>query len=145
MIQAHTKNNGVHKQRTNGEDTLATSVLLQPDFAAEVHRVMTAVQCGQVHERAHFDDFTAEERRVLEEFNDGLDCLTTPLAYTLEFLDRVGKGELPEKISGEFPGELAALKEQLDRCTNSLRGLQEISDVLRRMADNDNTVQVAGD
>jgi hypothetical protein len=38
MIQAHTKSNGVHKQRTSGEDTLTTSVLLQPDFAAEVHR-----------------------------------------------------------------------------------------------------------
>src|ERR1700757_58403 len=134
MIQAHTKSNGVHKQRTGGEETLTSSVLLQPDFAAEVHRVMTAVQRGQVHERARLDDFTAEERRVLQEFNDGLDSLTNPLGYTLEFLGSLGKGEVPDKITGNFPGELAALKEQFTRSIETLSGLQETNEVLRKLA-----------
>jgi methyl-accepting chemotaxis protein len=144
MIHAQTKGNGVHKQRTNGEDALATSVLLQPDFAAEVHRVMTAMQRGQVHERARLEDCTAEERRALEEFNDGLDVLTMPLAYVLEFLGNLGKGEAPEKVTTNFPGELNALKEQLNQCADVLSGLQETSEALRRMAVNDSTVQVTG-
>ena len=144
MIHAQTKGNGVHKQRSNGEDALATSVLLQPDFAGEVHRVMTAMQRGQVHERARLEDCAAEERRVLEEFNDGLDRLTMPLAYTLEFLASLGKGEAPEKITVEFPGELNTLKEQLNQCIEVMSGLQETSEVLKRLAVNDYTVQVAG-
>jgi len=143
-MHAQTKGNGVHKQRTNGEDTLAASVLLQPDFAAEVHRVMTAVQRGQVHERARLEDCTAEERRALEEFNDGLDCLTNPLAFVLECLSSISKGEIPQKVTANFPGELNALKEQLNQCADVLSGLQETSEALRRMAVNDSTVQVTG-
>ena len=144
MIQAQTKPNGTHKQRTNGEDMLPSSVLLQPDFAAEVHRVMTAVHRGQVHERARLDDFTGDERRVLEEFNDGLDSLTTPLAYILGFLGSLGKGELPEKITTDFPGELGTLKTQLNQCAGALSGLQEVNEILRRMAGNDYTTSVTG-
>ena len=142
MIHAQTKGNGVHKQRSNGEDALATSVLLQPDFAGEVHRVMTAMQRGQVHERARLEDCTAEERRVLEEFNDGLDRLTMPLAYTLEFLASLGKGEAPEKITVEFPGELNALKEQLNHCVEVVALLPEAAEALKRLELNDHTVNI---
>jgi len=144
MIHAQTKGNGVHKQRTNGEDTLVSSVLLQPDLAAEVHRVMSAVQRGQVHERARLDDFTAEERRVLEGFNDGLDSLTTPLAYVLEYLGSLGRGEIPEKITVDFPGELNPLKEQLNQCAGLLGGLREASEVLAKVVVNDYSSEVSG-
>ncbi len=142
MIHAQTKGNGVHKQRTNGEDTLAASVLLQPEFAAEIHRVMTAVHRGQMQERARLDGFTAEERRVLEEFNDGLDSLTTPLGYVLDYLGSLGKGEVPQKITVNLPGELSALKEQLNQCVDLLSILPEASDVLRRLSINDHTAQM---
>jgi hypothetical protein len=96
MIHSQSKSNGVHKQRTNGEDTLVASHLLEPDFLAEIHRVMAAVRRGDVHERARLDDFTAEERGVLEEFNNVLDTLSTPLSCALEFIVSLGKGDLPE-------------------------------------------------
>ncbi len=142
MIQAHTKSNGVHKQRTNGEDTLATSVLLQPDFAAELHRVMTAVQRGQVHERARLDDFTAEERRVLEELNDGLDALTAPLSYVLKYLASLSQGEIPQRITAEFPGELGAVKDKLNQCSELFGLLPETAEALKRLDLNDHTVNI---
>src|SRR5271157_5860351 len=140
MNHAQSKSNGTHKQPTNGEDVLAASVLLEPDLAAEVHRVMTAVQRGQVHERARLNDFTAEERRVLEDLNAGLDSMTTPLAQILQSLASLTRGEIPEKITAAFPGELGAVKEQLDRWGEVLRGVEEISEVLSRLAVNDYSV-----
>ena len=142
MIHGQTKSNGVHRRRTNGEDTESTSVLLQPDFAGEVHRVMTAVQHGQVHERARLDGATPEERRLLEVFNDGLDSLTTPLAYVLEFLGSLGRGEVPEKITVDFPGELNPLKEQLNHCADLFGLLPETADALKRLEINDHTVAI---
>ncbi len=142
MIQAHTKNNVVHKQRTRGEETLTTSVLLQPDFAAEVHRVMTAVERGQVHERARLDDFTAEERRVLEEFNDGLDALTAPVACVLQYLASLSQGEIPQRITAEFPGELGAVKDQLNQCGELVGLLPETAEALKRLDLNDHSVNI---
>ena len=96
MLQAHSKGNGIHKQRLNGEDGPHAAALLdQPQLADEVHRLTAALRSGQIHERARLDGATPEERRLLEEFNDGLDILTTPLAYVVEWLGSVGKGELP--------------------------------------------------
>ena len=142
MIQAHTKSNGVHKQRTNGEDMLAASVLLLPDFAAEVHRVMAAVERGQVHERARLDDFTAEERRVLEEFNGGLDALTAPLAYVLQYLASLSQGEIPQRITADFPGELGAVKDQLNQCGELFGLLPETAEALKRLDLNDHSVNL---
>ena len=144
MIHAQSKSNGVHKQRTNGVDALATNVDLQPDFGAEVHRVMAAVKRGEAHERARLDGFTAEERRVLEALNDGLDTLTTPLAYILQYVATLSKGEIPDTITADFPGELGSLSEQLNRCTQLLGLLPETISALSRLTLNDYTVAVQG-
>src|SRR5206468_3903187 len=98
-----------------------------------------------VRERARLEEFTPDERRALEEFNEGLDCLTTPLACVLEWLACLGKGETPEKITAGFAGELSAVKDQLNGCRGVFTGLQETAEVLRRLAANDYTVQVTGE
>jgi len=142
MIHAQSRSNGIHKRRTNGEDTFEPEVFAHPDLAAEIHRVMAGVQAGQVHERARIDSFDPEERRLLELFNDGLDSLTTPLAFVVDWLGSVSRGEVPQKVSGEFPGELTTLKDQLNQCTDLVSILPEAAGVLRRLSINDHTAQM---
>jgi hypothetical protein len=53
MLQAHSKGNGNHKPRLNGEDGPHASALLdQPQLADEIHRLTTALRSGNFHERA---------------------------------------------------------------------------------------------
>ena len=144
MIQAHSKTNGngIHKHRPNGEDTLPAGIFTSPGLIAEIQRVMKAVQCGQVHERARLEAFLPEERGILEEINDGLDSLTTPLAFVFEWLGSFGKGEVPQPITASFPGELSLLKDQLNQCADVLNVLAETNDMLKRLTANDYKVAV---
>jgi methyl-accepting chemotaxis protein len=143
-VQSKTNGNGIHKHRLNGEDTFEPGIFASTELVAEIQRVMSAVRSGQVHERAQLDAFTPQERGVLEEINDSLDALTTPLAFVVEYLDNLGKGEIPEKITADFPGELKTLRDRLNGCIDALGGLQEVHEVVRKMAVNDYTSQVAG-
>jgi methyl-accepting chemotaxis protein len=144
MLQAHSKANGNHKPRLNGEDGPHAATLLdQPQMAEEIHRLTTALRSGNFHERASVDGFEPEERELLEDLNAGLDTLTAPLAVATEFLGHLSQGKIPEKIAADFAGDLNATKTSLNACVDALGSLLEIRDVQERVAVNDMSRQAA--
>jgi len=143
--QSKTNGNGIHKRRLNGEDTFEPGIFASTELVAEIQRVMSAVRSGQVHERARLEAFMPEERGVLEEMNDGLEALTSPLTFVVEYLDCLGRGEIPERITADFPGELNTLKDQLNRSIELLALLPQTAKGLERLAINDHTVSVQED
>lgn len=141
-VQSKTNGNGIHKRRLNGEDTFEPGIFSSTELVAEIQRVMSAVRSGQVHERARLEAFMPEERAVLEEINDSLEVLTTPFAFVVEYLGSLGKGELPEKITADFPGELNTLKQKLNEGVELFALLPETAEALKRLEANDHTVSV---
>ena len=73
----------------------------------------------------------------------GLDALSAPLAVATEFLGRLGQGEIPEKITANFAGDLNATKNNLNACIDALGGVVEVNKVQERMAVNDMTVHAS--
>jgi methyl-accepting chemotaxis protein len=70
--------------------------------------------------------------------------LSDPISKLVVALERLGKGEIPPKITDKFGGELDRLRTNLNDCIEGLGGLHETNEVLQRMAVNDLTTQVKG-
>ena len=144
MLHAQTKGNGIHKGRANGEDGHESIALLaQPQLAGEIHRVMSAIRSGQINQRARTEGFEPEECELLQDVNQALDALTSPLAVATECLGQLGQGKIPEKITANFAGDLNTTKNNLNACVDALGGVVEVNKVQERMAVNDMTVHAA--
>ncbi|MFZ0793695.1 MAG: methyl-accepting chemotaxis protein [Candidatus Korobacteraceae bacterium] len=144
MLQAHSKANGNHKPRLNGEDGLHAATLLdQPQLTAEVHRLAAALGAGNIHERARLEDFDPQDCDVLRALNAGLDALTAPLTVVTEFLGCLSQGRIPAKVTANFAGDLDLTKTNLDACVDALGGVVEVHKVQEGMAVNDLSVHAA--
>ena len=67
-----------------------------------------------------------------------------PLNIAAEYVDRIGKGDIPAKISTDYAGDFNEIKNNLNACIDGLGGLYESNAVLQRLAVNDHTLRVQG-
>ncbi len=145
MLQAHSKGNGIHKHRLNGEDGPHAAALLdQPQLADEIHRLTAALGAGNIHERARLEDFDPQDCDVLRALNAGLDALTAPLTVVTEFLGCLSQGKIPDKVTANFAGDLNTIKTNLNACVDALGGVTAVNQAMQGLKVNDCSVPVEG-
>jgi methyl-accepting chemotaxis protein len=99
---------------------------------------------GNLSTRADASKHQGDYRKIIEGVNQTLDAVIMPLNVTLTYIDRIGKGDIPAKITDSYNGDFNTLKNNLNACIDGLGGLVEANKVLQRMAQNDYTVRVEG-
>jgi len=101
----------------------------------EVMRVETAIQLGHLSERVRLDLLDNGDRAVAGSVNGMLDGLTHRLTACADYLKRIGKGDIPAKITEIREGDYNDLKISLNSCIDSLTGLM---DEMNHMSDEHN-------
>ena len=99
---------------------------------------------GRLAVRADGTKHEGAYRRIVEGINGTLDAVIGPLNVAAEYVDRIGKGEIPAKITETYNGDFNEIKNNLNQCIDGLSGLVECDAVLKRMAVNDHTRKVEG-
>ena len=99
---------------------------------------------GKLSTRADASRHRGEYRNVIEGVNQTLDAVIGPLNVAASYVDQIGKGVIPVKITGRYEGDFAVIKDNLNSCIDGLAGLAEANRVLQRMAANDYTNRVEG-
>jgi methyl-accepting chemotaxis protein len=104
----------------------------------DAQRLSTAAVEGKLSTRADASCHQGEYRRVIEGINATLDAVIGPLNVAAEYLDRIGKGDIPEKITATYQGDFAAIRNNLNAVIDALNGA---SHVAQRISEGDLTVQ----
>ena len=104
---------------------------------------MSAIE-GQLKSRADADRHRGDFAKVMEGVNATLDVIIAPLEMTASYLDKIGRGEIPEKISDSYSGDIENIKNSINSCIDGLDGIVECNEVLGKMAQNDYTAAVEG-
>jgi methyl-accepting chemotaxis protein len=91
-------------------------------------------------ESRHHGDF----RKIIAGVNGTMDAVIGPLNVAAEYVDRIGKGDIPPKITDNYSGDFNEIKVNLNQCIVGLQGLVEVNQVLQRVALNDYTMNVEG-
>lgn len=108
-----------HKtRRVENTETAQHDRLLQ-----EVHRIATAMQQGELNERADFHLFQGEERILVEQINHMLDAVIQPLRISADYVARIASGDIPPAICDAYRGDFNEIKNNLNTCIESLNGL----------------------
>ncbi|MBA7533546.1 hypothetical protein ES705_25786 [subsurface metagenome] len=66
--------------------------------------------------------------------NDCLDAVIGPLNVAAEYVDRISKGDIPEKITDTYKGDFNEIKNNLNQCIGAVRLLVSDADLLSKAA-----------
>ena len=92
-------------------------------LVGEAQRLTEAATAGQLQTRGDVKLVSQEFRPIIEGFNAMLDAVITPLKMAAEYIDRIAKGDIPEKITAVWQGDFNLIKNNLNQCIDAINHL----------------------
>ncbi len=122
-------------------DLLRGSLL---NLAGDARALAKSAAEGKLGERADASKHQGDFQKIIASMNAALEAVIAPLKMTAGYVEKIGKGETPSKITEAYVGDFNDIKNDLNQCVDALGGLVEVNEVLQRMAVNDYTKNVTG-
>ena len=113
-------------------------------LVSETVMLSDSAVAGKLDTRGDPSKFGGEYSNIVKGVNDTLDAVIGPLNVAAEYVDRISKGDIPEKIQDDYNGDFNEIKNNLNNCIDGLGGLVESNNVLQLMKNNDHTQKVEG-
>ena len=82
-----------------------------------------AAVAGKLATRAKPDETNVEFREIVMGINNMLDAVISPLNVAAEYVDRISKGNIPEKITDTYNGDFNEIKNNLNVCIDAVNAL----------------------
>ncbi len=89
----------------------------------EAARLSQDAVAGKLQTRGNPDLVSNEFRPILTGINDTLDAVIGPLNMSAEYMERISKGDIPEKITDNYNGDFNEIKNNLNQCIAAINGL----------------------
>ena len=122
------------------KDVLAISMLSVINnlraLVAEAKGLTAAAIGGKLETRGNAEPFKGGFKEIVEGVNSTLDAIIDPLNVAVGYIEKIGKGEIPQKITAEYHGDFNDVKNNINLCIDGLDGLVEGRDILERMGNN---------
>jgi len=103
-------------------------------LVTEANRLSEAVAAGKLDVRADAVKVNSEFRGMVEGMNRTMDAFVKPLRVTAEYVERISKGDLPEKIVDSYQGDFDLMKHNLNTCIDAVKRLVADTEGLTRAA-----------
>ncbi len=128
--------------------------ILIPTFVTMIENIQSLVDDAEIQAQAAVEGrldaridvapHQGQFRGVVEGINETLDTIIGKFNIMASYVDRIGQGDIPEKITVDSKGDYRKMRDSVNSCIDGLGGLVESSTVLKRMALNDHTQKVEG-
>ncbi len=96
----------------------------------QTRELVDAALSGKLATRAVPEETHPEFREIVVGINHTLDAVIEPLNVAAEYIDRIGKGNIPPKITDSYNGDFNEIKNNLNLCIDSINLLIEDANVL---------------
>jgi methyl-accepting chemotaxis protein len=94
-------------------------------LVAEMKALSAAAVEGKLATRGRVEKFAGGYREIIKGVNDTLDAVIGPLNVAADYVDRISKGDIPEKIVEESRGDFHTIKDNLNTCIDAIHALVE--------------------
>ncbi|MCP4688324.1 MAG: response regulator [Desulfobacterales bacterium] len=84
------------------------------EITGEVLNLAEAALGGKLGTRLNVEKFKGSYRQIVRAINDALDAIIRPLNMAAEFVNRISKGDIPEKIEDEYKGDFNEIRNNLN-------------------------------
>ena len=103
-------------------------------MVADAEMLTEAAVAGKLQTRADAGKHQGDFRKIIEGVNSTLDAVIGPLNMAAGYVDRISRGDIPEKITDEYHGDFDLIKTNLNRCIDAINGLIAESTTLSQAA-----------
>jgi methyl-accepting chemotaxis protein len=105
------------------------------NFLIEDSALLTrAAVDGNLDTRADTSRHQGQYRTIIEGVNATLDSVIGPLNIAAEYVDRISKGDIPEKINATYNGDFNEIKNNLNNCIDNINALVTDANMLANAA-----------
>jgi methyl-accepting chemotaxis protein len=113
----------VHGDVIAMQDSLNRCVDTITAVVADTDRLAQAAVEGKLGTRVDVSKHEGAFRKTLAGVNGTLDAVIGPLTVAAKYVERISKGDVPEKITAEYRGEFNLIKENLNTCIAAVGAL----------------------
>ncbi|MDF3003026.1 MAG: methyl-accepting chemotaxis sensory transducer, partial [Bacillota bacterium] len=99
---------------------------------------------GRLSTRAEASRHGGDFAKIVEGVNATLDAVIDPLNVAASYIEQIGNGEIPEKITNEYSGDFNSIKNSINSCIDGLDGLVKGKEILKQMSLNDYSSKMEG-
>ena len=78
--------------------------------------------------------FSGAYKEVIQGINNTLDAVIKPLNVSADYIEKIGNGNLPEKITDTYKGDFNKIKKNLNLCIDNINDLIIDSNMLEKAA-----------
>ncbi|HVI39457.1 MAG TPA: MCP four helix bundle domain-containing protein, partial [Anaerovoracaceae bacterium] len=87
---------------------------------------------GDLANRGNEDLFSGGYREIIRGFNQTLEAVIVPLNTSADCLQRISRGDIPDAIIEDYPGDFNKIKDSLNTCINAVTAMIEDVDMLSK-------------
>jgi methyl-accepting chemotaxis protein len=92
-------------------------------LSAETRSLAEAAVAGNLSKRGDTARLEGGYREIVQGMNDTLDAVIGPLTVAATCVDRISKGDIPEKITENYRGDFNKIKDNLNTCVTAVNAL----------------------
>lgn len=100
------------------------------DVLQEINTLNQSIQAGDLEARANSRNFGGGWRKLVAGVNGVIEAFLQPLNMTTKALDRIAKGDLPEKITAAYQGDFNHIKNTLNALIDAMHDITELAESL---------------
>ena len=105
----------------------------------ETDTLIRTVQEGRLDSRGNTETFGGGWRELMVGINTLIDAFVSPISMTAAYIDRISKGDIPEKISDEYKGDFNRIKNNLNLLIDSTN---EVTRLAEELAEGNLTIKI---
>jgi methyl-accepting chemotaxis protein len=103
-------------------------------LGSQTQALSQAVQRGDLTHRASLDGVPPEFHGQITGLNAAVDAFAKPFKLTVEYAQRISRGDLPPPITDAFEGDFNRVKESLNQCIETVNALVADANLLAKSA-----------
>ena len=103
-------------------------------LVADAAMLAKAAVEGKLATRADASKHGGDFGKIVEGVNNTLDAVIGPLNVAAEYVDRISKGKIPEKITDNYNGDFNEIKNNLNLCIDAVNALVTDAAMLAKAA-----------
>ncbi len=85
---------------------------------------------GKLDVRANANKYNGEFKNLIVGLNNTLDAVINPLNVTAEYVDRISKGDIPQRINDDYKGDFNEIKNNVNQLIDTFNSLKSDVDFL---------------
>jgi methyl-accepting chemotaxis protein len=92
-------------------------------LSMDANMLSSAAIEGKLSTRADASKHEGDFKKIIEGVNATLDAVINPLNVAANYVDKISKGDIPEKITTNYHGDFNTIKNNLNRCIDNINSM----------------------